>query len=159
MINHPANKQENSALVGDLERTGVHCIFRSPLMHRLDWTCIWEVSKSSVGSVYINLGPLELFISFHVINSSVQINYGQQKQSEYNIQTSQSRLFSFSGKSIYLLGWKYTLRMQDGKPRYRIFIKIQWNSVKGCKIKFPFLHQNIEFHSILYTRGTRGCWY
>ena len=38
----------------------------------------------------------------------------------------------------------------------RIFIKIQWNSVKGCKIKFPFLHQNIEFHSILYTQGTFG---
>ena len=31
--------------------------------------------------------------------------------------------------------------------------------MKGCKIKFPFLHQNIEFHSILYTQGTFGCWY
>ena len=38
-------------------------------------------------------------------------------------------------------------------------IKILWNIVKGCKIKFPFLHQNIEFHSILYTQGTFGCWY
>ena len=34
-------------------------------------------------------------------------------------------------------------------------IKILWNIVKGCKIKFPFLHQNIEFHSILVTSGTQ----
>ena len=31
-----------------------------------------------VDSVYINPGPLVLFISFHVINSSLQINYHQQ---------------------------------------------------------------------------------
>ena len=36
-----------------------------------------------VDSVYINPGPLVLFISFHVINSSLQINYHQQKQPEY----------------------------------------------------------------------------
>ena len=95
MINHPTTLlttfatcwrlQENVERIMITLLCNVWCIlcFMPVIPHSLLTGRAKIINLVFVDSVYINLGPLVLFISFHVINSSLQINYDQQKQPEY----------------------------------------------------------------------------